>query len=75
MSTRYIWGKYTNEIRYYWDVESGGMEGVNVPYRFGHRAWSLNKDALIGILEQPELNRNTGKATYSGSYRSIRGTS
>ena len=74
MSTRYIWGKYTNEIRYYWDVESGGNEGVNVPYRFGHRAWSSSKDALIGILEQPELNRNTGKATYSGSYRSIRGT-
>lgn len=75
MSTRYIWGKYTNEIRYYWDVESGGKEGVNVPYLFGHRAWSSSEDALIGILEQPELNRNTGKATYSGSYRSIRGTS
>lgn len=76
MSTRYIWGKYTNEKRYYWDVESGGKEGVNVPYNFGSdRSWSSNKDALIGITERPTLNRTTGKATYTGEYKSIRGTS
>lgn len=74
MSTRYIWGKYTSEIRYYWDTE-GGVE-THVPYNFGSdRSWNQSYDALIGFTEQPTLNRNTGIATYTGDYKSIRGTS
>ena len=74
MSVRYVWGKYTSTIRYSWDIE-GGTE-THVPYNLGSdRSWSLSKDRLFGFTEPPELNRDTGKATYTGSYKSMGGTS
>ena len=73
MSVRYIWEKSTSKIRYSWDIE-GGVE-THVPYNLGSdRSWTSSKDRLFGFTEQPELNRDTGKATYSGSYKSVGGT-
>ena len=67
MSTRYIWGKYKPELRYYWK---------SLPVSNGNTCWvqeskSYGRDALIGITSRPTLNDSNGKATYTGSYHGV----
>lgn len=69
MSTRYIWGKYTNEIRYYESTNTGANNSawnVNVDVSF-----STSRDRLIGFVDKPVLNRTTGQYSITTQYHKV----
>lgn len=69
MSTRYIWGKYTNEIRYYESINTGVNNSAwNVN---GDVSFSTSRDRLIGFVDKPVLNRTTGKYSVTTQYSKI----
>lgn len=61
MSTRYIWGKYTSEKRYYYDYDTWGGSS---PGYWVNDSMVSTRDRLFGMTEEPTLDRYTGKITY-----------
>lgn len=61
MSTRYIWGKYTSEKRYYYDYDT---RGGSDPGYWVNESYVSTRDRLFGMTKEPTLDRYTGKITY-----------
>lgn len=61
MSTRYIWGKYTSEKRYYYDYDTWGGSD---PGHWVNESYVSTRDRLFGMTKEPTLDRYTGKITY-----------
>lgn len=61
MSVRYIWGKYTPELRY-----SYMYDQVDSPYHLG--AFTASQYRMYGLTDQPSRNSRTGILTYTGTY-------
>lgn len=61
MSVRYIWGKYTPELRY-----SYMHDQVDSPYYLG--AFTASQYRMYGLTDQPSRNSRTGILTYTGTY-------
>lgn len=61
MSTRYIWGKYTSEKRYYYDYDT---RGGSDPGYLVNESYVSTRDRLFGMTKEPTLDRYTGKITY-----------
>src|SRR5699024_1006179 len=61
MSTRYIWGKYTSEKRYYNDYDTWGGSDTG---HWVNESYVPTRDRLFGMTKEPTLDRYTGKIKY-----------